>query len=377
MDYKIMEIADLYDECLKQIDIDNLSYEEANRKINEGCYFESDFVHQHFQKDLGLETMLIYYNCKQILDKWDTDQDKEPFSVLLRQIKQFQPNVILISCLYAFSKEQLQCIREILNGHVVFSCYYFTLITEHAKKVLPEYDIVFTGSNYWAKALGEYNGNVQVVRHAFESSVLEKIQKQEALNRVGFIGSIMIDRSIHTNRIDLLASLYKHHIPFGFYGKIYGSMTSPRSFASHFLHDPLKMKDRIVTTKRLEQSYKPSCFGLEYYSVLERYAINLNVHAEVAGTGAGNMRMFEVTGVGACLVTDYREENSLLFEDNHEIVVYRNAKEAASKIRYLFDHPQEMKRIAQNGQKRTLKEYNYKNKAIAMDTYFQELLRKR
>ena len=376
MVYRLLEIADLYGECVKQLDLNGLSYNEANRVINEGCFFESDYIHRQFRKQLGLETMLVYYNCGQIQDKWDHEQDKDPFSVLLRQIKSFKPDIILVSCLYSFSREQLQRIREILNNSVILSTYFFSLINEQAKQVLPEYEIVFTGSNFWAKTLSEYNGNVQVVRHAFESSLIEKIPKQEPENKVGFIGSIMIGRDVHTNRIDLLSALYKNHIPFDFYGKIYGSLLTPRSFITHFLHEPARMADRITTTEKLKKTCKPSLFGLPYYSSLAKYAVNLNVHAEIAGTGAGNMRMFEVTGVGSCLVTDYREENALLFEEDREIVIYKSSREMAEKVRYLFDHPEEMKQIAENGQRRTLKDHNYKNKALAMDEHYQKVLKR-
>ena len=88
------------------------------------------------------------------------------------------------------------------------------------------------------------------------------------------------------------------------------------------------------------------------------------------------MRMFEATGVGACLVTDYREENALLFDIKNEIVVYKDNDELREKTRWLIDHPAEAKRIAIAGQKRTLRDYTYKNKAESLHEYWTELLKK-
>lgn len=376
MIYRLMEVSNLYGECAKKIDFNNLSYAEALKKVNEGFYFESDFIHKYFREELGLESTLVYYGCIKLQEKWDENKDKEPFSILLRQIQSFQPDVLYVSDISNLSRQQLKKIREVLNEKVLLSCYTFSIINEQAKKVLPEYDLVFTGSDYQAEKLRDYSEDVFVVRHAFEPSILNRISEIDVSKKVGFIGSIMIGRSIHTNRIDMLSELAKREIPFDFYGKVYGSFLNTRSFVDHILHEPLKMKDRINMEKHLQQNSKPSQFGIDYYKTMIQYAVNLNIHAKIAGTGAGNMRMFEATGVGSCLVTDKREENKLLFDEDREIVVYRTPEEMAEKVKYLFDHPSEMKKIAENGQKRTLQDHNYRNKALTIDSIIQKRMRK-
>lgn len=375
MEYRLMEISDLYEACIQQMDIDDLSYQEALQAVNEGCFFESDYIHRHFRDALHLETEIVYYGCKALQDKWDENRDKDSYSVLMRQIRAFRPDVLYISDISNFTRQQLTEIREALNGRVLLTCYMFTLINEHAKRVLPEYDLVFTGSHFSAEELRLYAKEVHVVRHAFEPTVLEKISDTDVVDKVGFIGSIMIGRNVHTNRIDMLSALQKKRIPFDFYGKVYGSFLNKRSFAEHAIHEPFKMADRIRMEKQLKQGCLPSKFGLEYYQCMKQYAVNLNIHAKAAGTGAGNMRMFEVTGIGSCLVTDYREENQLLFNEDSEIVVYKTPDEMSGKVKYLFDHPDEMRRIAENGQKRTLRDYNYRKKAAAIDSYIQKKLR--
>ena len=104
------------------------------------------------------------------------------------------------------------------------------------------------------------------------------------------------------------------------------------------------------------------------------YNICINQHAVIAGTGAGNMRMFEATGMGCCLLTDYRAENSDLFIPDYEIVVYNSYEELVEKAKWLIDNPLETQKIGIAGQKRTLNEHSYKNKAEKMNNYIEELL---
>ena len=376
MKYKLMEITDIYSEYADQVSERDAgwSYEQHHQEIFDDCYCEADYIHRIFRDELGLETMHVYYDYRKLQEKWDQNPDKEPFSILLRQIKAFDPNVILVMTPSIITKEKMEIIRHELHHTVHFISYYFSWITEDIKQVLPEYELICTGSYFAANQIKQYNNNVHVVRHAFEPSILPKLSHTDSKNKIGFIGSIIIIRSGHTNRIDLLASLKKNQVDFDYYGKVHGSFLNPKRLIEHIVYEPWRLPERVRTEKYLKETCKPSQFGLAYYETLARYSINVNLHADIAGTGAGNMRMFEVTGVGSCLLTDYREENEMLFEENKEIVVFRNYDDLADKAKFLLKHPEEAKRIAQNGQKRTLRDYTYRNKALAMDKLIQDIL---
>ena len=86
------------------------------------------------------------------------------------------------------------------------------------------------------------------------------------------------------------------------------------------------------------------------------------------------MRMYEATGIGACLLTDYKDENAELFDVDNEIVVYHSLEDMVEKAKWLIDNPNEARKIAIAGQKRTLNEHNYKNKAEYLNDYIQKLL---
>jgi len=95
------------------------------------------------------------------------------------------------------------------------------------------------------------------------------------------------------------------------------------------------------------------------YQVLRRSKITLNCHGRWAGPYANNCRLYEATGVGTLLITDWKVNLHELFEPGKEIVAYRTAEECAELIKYYLKHDEERKAIARAGQQRTLREHTY------------------
>lgn len=91
------------------------------------------------------------------------------------------------------------------------------------------------------------------------------------------------------------------------------------------------------------------------------------MHGEVAGNSAGNIRLFEATGMGTCLVTDYKDNIHELFEPEKEIVTYRSAEECIDKIKWLLNHPDDMEKIAKAGQQRTLRDHTIAKRAAQLN----------
>ncbi|MEO7634584.1 MAG: glycosyltransferase, partial [Sphingomicrobium sp.] len=96
-------------------------------------------------------------------------------------------------------------------------------------------------------------------------------------------------------------------------------------------------------------------------------AVTLNSHIDISATSASNMRLFEATGVGTCLLTDRKDNLTILFEPDREVVTYGSAEEAVEKYRYLASHPKERVAIAAAGQKRALRDHNFDKRAARID----------
>ncbi|MDB3944461.1 glycosyltransferase [Gammaproteobacteria bacterium] len=97
-----------------------------------------------------------------------------------------------------------------------------------------------------------------------------------------------------------------------------------------------------------------SLFGLDYYELLSRSNVVFNIHSAKSQDTVDNMKMFETTGMGACLLTDTGRNMKDLFEEDVEVVTYRSADEAIEKAKYLIEHPEKAREIAAAGQAKTL-----------------------
>ena len=110
------------------------------------------------------------------------------------------------------------------------------------------------------------------------------------------------------------------------------------------------------------------------YRVLARSRISVNYHIELAGPFANNMRLYETTGVGTLLLTDWKENLSELFEPDVEVVAYHSPDDCVEKIKHLLSHESERARIAQSGQARTLRDHTYKSRMAELAAIVQGLL---
>jgi spore maturation protein CgeB len=94
------------------------------------------------------------------------------------------------------------------------------------------------------------------------------------------------------------------------------------------------------------------------YQILHGSKVTVNHHGDVAPY-ANNMRLFEATGVGALLVTDWKVNLHEMFEPGREVVAYRNPEECVELVQYYLEHDEEREAIARAGQERTLREHTY------------------
>jgi spore maturation protein CgeB len=84
------------------------------------------------------------------------------------------------------------------------------------------------------------------------------------------------------------------------------------------------------------------------------------------------MRLFEATGMGSCLVTDWKTNLKNLFQPEIEVVTYKSSEECIEKVHYLLDHDKERRAIATAGQKRTLRDHTILVRVKQIDDLIQK-----
>jgi hypothetical protein len=111
-------------------------------------------------------------------------------------------------------------------------------------------------------------------------------------------------------------------------------------------------------------------FGNEMYELLKFSHITFNIHTDAVQNEVANIRMFETTGVGGCLLTDTGRNLNDLFDPDTEVVTYKSVDECVEKVSYLRDNKKVRDEIARAGQKRTLDQHTTYHRCIEIQEHF-------
>jgi spore maturation protein CgeB len=109
------------------------------------------------------------------------------------------------------------------------------------------------------------------------------------------------------------------------------------------------------------------------YQALRRSKITLNSHIDMAGREAGNMRLFEATGVGAFLLTDFKDNLHTLFAPDREVAVWRSVEDCMAAIGRALGDADRRATIAAAGQARTMAQHTYCHRAAEILGFVETL----
>jgi len=99
---------------------------------------------------------------------------------------------------------------------------------------------------------------------------------------------------------------------------------------------------------------------------------SLTPNIDLAEKQTANMRLFEATGTGSFLLTEYYENLQDYFQPGVEIETFKDENELIEKIYYYLDNPEKRKAIASRGQKRCLSEYSMGKRALEFNRIIQK-----
>jgi spore maturation protein CgeB len=107
----------------------------------------------------------------------------------------------------------------------------------------------------------------------------------------------------------------------------------------------------------------PAVYGIDMYELFASSSVVIDRHTDRIHGEVGNMRMFEATGVGACLLVDRGSNLGDLFVDGEEVVSYESVDDCVEKIKFLTENSAFAAEIGRRGQARTLADHTYSNRA--------------
>lgn len=324
-------------------ELKSCSYQEQLQAIMAECFGTADFYSANLKRlDCGAEDVI--WNAETLQQTWAKENGIKIqgndwlFQVLKAQIKEFQPDVLYIFGGDQFSDDFLQDIKPLVHLMVgQIACP----LSENNK--LSNYDLMLTSFPHYVDLFRKMGIASEYFKLGFESSILDKLEDSDLKTKlpVVFIGGFSNAHSIGTTMLEEISA----KIPVEFWG--YGV-------------------ESLAKDSPVRKHYHGEIWGLEMFQVLRNAKIALNRHIDVANRFANNMRLYEATGVGTLLITDYKDNLHEMFIPGKEVVAYHDANEAVEQISYYLAHEEERKEIAAAGQKRTLKEHTYFHRMTEM-----------
>lgn len=261
--------------------------------------------------------------------------DTQAENILLAQIEDFKPDLVLNQDTFHVDSALMRRIKRIgepiLVGQIGIApsrgedwAVYDLMISQVAANV-----------NFF-RSLGV---RAEVIHLAFEPTVLDALPPAPARDiDVSFVGTVSSD---HQQRIMLLEAVAERYEL-----KLFG--TPPQA---------------LSRTSPLHRCFQAEAWGVDMYQALRRSRITLNSHIDMAGPEAGNMRLFEATGVGTFLLTDFKDNLHTLFAPDREVAVWRSVDDCLAAIDRALGDNDGRTTIARAGQARTLTQHTYRHRA--------------
>lgn len=358
---------------------------------------------------LGYQTERVYATVPELQKQWAEEQGLSyeesnwVESISKAQIKEYEPEILIISKQTTFSPGFVQNLRdEIPSIRLIIA---WCCSPHKNTEIFKEYDLILSCSPEMVEDFKSKGHCCYYLKHSFDPRVLEKIDADRKPSiDFSFVGSVLLTPGYHLEREVLLAELVKTTdlkiwSPINRLSLKQEVKTSTIKFVNKLLHFSSRfdlLNDWIAKTSwlnRFSSKENPSflprnvdrnitrrvlspVFGIEMYRKLRDSKVSLNTHGDIAAKSAANIRLFEATGVGTCLLTDWKENLKDLFQPDVEVVTYRNSNECIEKVRYLLTHENERRNIAEAGQIRTLKEHTIYHRAETLDEIIRTHLRK-
>ena len=342
--------------------------------------------------NLGHEVAQIFVNVEPLQRLWADEAgvtcegEGWQWQLITEQTRQFSPDVLYLHDLNFFDRARRAELRDVCRSRMRIVGWHFSLTRDFG--AFRDLDLVLTGSSGFADLLRNAGVRAEVLHHAVEASVLssnlEDLEGQQI--EFSFAGTAGGRNSWWARRYALIESLMRE-TPLEVWGTDYEA--APRSQSDRILDAVAWAGERMLrcfavperirrtlpvarravgwvsppwlrpVSRQYAPRWHPPVYGIEFVSVLRRSKITLNVHGDLPDGHAGNVRLFQATGCGACLVTDDLPGLEALFAPDSEVVTYTTAAECAERVRFLLEHDSARAAIAAAGQARTLKDHTW------------------
>jgi hypothetical protein len=159
------------------------------------------------------------------------------------------------------------------------------------------------------KINSKFSVKCTLVPFGFNSDVIS----EEELNNIKEIIAVCFIGNPDAYRVKILNSVLNKGLPLHVYG---------HGWASFIKHKHLTL-------------YEP-VYGKEYYQVLRKYRVQLNI-MRIHNTDSHNMRSMEIPGCGGIMLAPNTKDHMRFFEEDKEVFLYNDISDLISKSKYILE----------------------------------------
>ena len=400
---KLVKITSAYPGYLKKFygirpDTALLPYGEQKKALDHDAFGWADFW-SHALFPLGYEVMEITRNAGPLQEAWAREngvkEGTTPEGIVVEQVKRFRPDILW----YDDTDDMLlRGLRDAVPSLRLVLGWVGSAIP--ATGVWRDMDLILSCAPESVAAMKDAGHDAAHLHHGFDPRIPGRLADRGKSVNISFIGQVVRSGGVHRRREEFLEKIAREtsleiFSPSAGYTWRDDVTSAAKSLVYHGAHalcnagipeswisgiplvgGALHWQARPVSpvNNRLKRFLRPPVFGLEMFQVIRDSRMTLNIHADSSPRYASNMRLFETTGVGTCLVSDWKENLHELFVPDKEVIAYRNAEECAEKVQWLLEHPREREEIATAGMARTLREHTFAHRAEDLDRIVRSAL---
>jgi len=408
---KVLRLTTAYPSYLRQFyekrpHLKQAGYTEQLKQLNADGFGWADFW-QSALGPLGYEVRDIVANAEPLQRAWASEQGFEPsverwlLDIAEAQVRKFAPDVLFMDDYASFPAAWVRALRD--RHRSIRLVLGWCGAPYDDESIFREYDVVLSCIPELVAEFERQGHKAVHLNHAFHPRMAVGLSMAERDIPVSFVGQLIAGKDAHIQRIEILTALAKEvdvriHSPQapdtrgrGMFPYALKSLIRVSWYHAFwtlhrgglpvsrlpFFRRPIAWNPRprlAMNARPPIKGMRPAVFGRDMFAVLGRSTVTFNSHIDLSRHSASNMRLFEATGMGACLVTDWKQNLHTLFEPDVEVVTYRNAAECIEKIRWLIRHPKQSADIAAAGRRRTLSSHTFAHRAPELDAIIRRYL---
>ncbi|WP_244552718.1 glycosyltransferase [Bradyrhizobium sp. Ghvi] len=260
--------------------------------------------------------------------------DAQAEKILLAQIEDFKPDLVLNQDVFYIDARLARQIKGIGRPALIGQVG----IVPSRGEDWSAYDLMISQLFQVVQSFRKAGVRAEVLHLAFEPEILNALPPApERKIDVSFVGIVSADHQQRVAQLEAVAQTYDL--------KLFGSGLST-----------------LPASSPLHRCYQGEAWGVGMYQALRSSRITLNSHIDMAGREAGNARLFEATGAGTFLLTDFKDNLHTLFEEGHEVAVWRSVDDCLATIDRYLRNEDERRAIAAAGQARTLSTHTFRQR---------------